>query len=235
MNKLSAALLASSTLVLAASTAFAGSWLDDDYGASTSAPSYYERNSQTSDSAPSPRRQTSSARRKNVISQDVTPFSPGSNNVDLSIGQVFLIGDTGGADNAIGLKGNYTYGVSRLFAFEAGLGHSSHSEGRYSLWSMNGGMRLNLSNVDKIIPYTDAGIGFYKPSRSLANSNASYSDTLFGVYLGAGVDLLLSQNMFFGANLALNNTFSSTKETTSGEIDLGGSAINFMAKVGYSF
>jgi len=97
-----------------------------------------------------------------------------------------------------------------------------------------GGMRLNLSNYEKVIPYLNGGLGFYRPSRQISNVGST-SATLFGVHVGGGADLIISQEMYFGASLNYHNLFSGNRTTATGPIDLGGSYINFMARVGYSF
>lgn len=209
------------TLAVLCSLNASGSWVED---------SEYQTNLETSDRYQSiQKRNLNRDRRK-----DFTPFSPASNNLSLDIGQIFLMGDLSSLDDALGIQGTYTYGVSRIFAFESSLGYSNHSSGKYSMINLLSGMRLNLSNYDKVIPYINGGLGFYHPSRQV-NNLGSNSATLFGVHAGGGADLILSPEMYFGASLNYHNLFSGTQNTPAGPVNLGGSYVNFMARVGYSF
>ena len=197
-------------------------WVDDEYQSNYPAYNQPERYQTV-------RKSSQKEKRK-----DFTPFSPESNNLSLDIGQIFLMGDLASLDDALGIQTTYTYGVSRIFAFESSLGYSNHSNGKYSMLNLLGGMRLNLSNYDKVIPYLNGGLGFYRPSRQISNVGST-SATLFGVHVGGGADLIISQEMYFGASLNYHNLFSGNRTTATGPIDLGGSYINFMARVGYSF
>ena len=164
----------------------------------------------------------------------ITPFSKDSHNVSLELGQVFLVGDSAQYSDSLGSRLNYTYGVSELMAFESALAYSSHSDGKFSQISLMTGVRMNLSIYDQMVPYIDAGIGFFRPSKQL-NEKSSFSSTLFGLYVGGGLDLKLSKEFFFGPSLQLQNAFGTSKETSEGTISLGGSSINFMARAGYTF
>lgn len=150
---------------------------------------------------------------------DVSPYSPGSNNLALDVGQVFLMGDlTKNYNDSLGTQVHYTYGVSDLFGFDSSLGYSEHSDGRYSMTTLLTGLRMNLSWYDKVIPYAIFGLGFYRPSYKDANaqsptlldpnpsnSSSSISAVLFGIHAGPGIDLELNKNLFFGASLTLHN------------------------------
>lgn len=177
-------------------------------------------------------------------SRDVSPFGPDSHNLSLDLGQVFLLGDLGNNyGNSLGVQAHYNYGVSELFAFDAALGYSSHSSGDFSMTNLRAGMRMNLSWYDKIVPHLSFGLGFYKPSMqySLTNSangqtTASVSPLVFGIYLGPGVDLMISQNMFFGASLTFNDLFGTTTTTADGKIlDVDGTYSQFFLRIGMTF
>lgn len=165
---------------------------------------------------------------------NLEPFAPGSNNLSLQIGQIFLMGKLGGAyEDSLGFRLNYTYGVSDLFGFNAALGYSEHSEGELSILSMNAGVRMNLNWYDKIIPHAIFGMGFYRPSEGTGGN--SVSAIVFGLYAGVGVDLQITHRLFFGASLTYNNMFSSRKSTPSGPRDLGGSYTAFLVHAGLTF
>ncbi len=161
-------------------------------------------------------------------------FRPGSNNLALEVGQTFLMGDLSRYENSLGYNVHYSYGVSNMFAFDSAFGFSSHSDGRFSKMHLTGGVRMNLSNYDRIIPYLNAGLGFYRPSREIG-PDASLSSTLFGLHAGGGANLLISKETFFGAQLNYHNMFGSSKFTTAGTMDLGGAYVDFLVHAGYTF
>jgi len=207
--------------------AFAGSWAEDD---SWKTSSYYY-----SDDAPVARdgyQKATSERRVKRKKRDLTPFTPDSNNVSLDIGQNFLVGSD--YQDSIGLQASYTYGVSDLLAFNTSLGFSSHSEGKYSKLHLLVGPRLNLASYDRIIPYINAGLGFYRANRDLNQMN-SISGMMFGIHTGAGADLQLTRETYFGAALTYHQLFGTNKDTSIGPIDLASNYFTFMAHVGYTF
>jgi len=214
------------TFVLFTSSAQAGSWVDESQNWNPPTQSSAKRSQNSS-------RRSVSAREYQRL-KDLRPFSPDSNNISLQVGQTFLMGDLSSYDDSLGFSGNYTYGISRLMAFDSTLGYSSHSQGKYSLVSLMAGARMNLSYYDRVIPYLTGGLGFYRPSRAITDSS-TLSATLFGLHVGAGADLSISPEMFFGASLTFHNAFASTKQTSSGPVNLGGSYTNFVARVGYTF
>jgi hypothetical protein len=165
------------------------------------------------------------------------PLAPGTHNLSLGVGQIFLLGDVANTsyENAIGTELHYTYGVSELFGFESNFGYSSHSGGNLSMYHLSAGLRTNLIYFDQIVPFFNFGLGFYHPSATLTN-NATLSALLFGLQLGGGVDLLISQKVFFGSRLTFHDMFSSSKADSNGlKQDIGGSFMSFMIHVGYNF
>ena len=178
----------------------------------------------------------------------ISPFSPGSHNLAVDLGQVFLIGELSQFSNNLGAQAHYTYGVSDLFGFQVSTGYSEHSDGEFSIFSLLTGMRVNLSWYDRMVPYLNFGLGFYYPSypdKTSSSNNPSgekSSDTahvgglLFGVHVGPGVSLEVSQNLFFGIGLTFHNIFSAKKYLNDGKpIDLGGNYLSFLLHLGATF
>lgn len=179
-------------------------------------------------------------------SSDVSPYTPGSNNLALDLGQVFLMGGLSEKyENSLGTQLHYTYGVSDLFGFDSSLGYSEHSDGKYSMVTVLTGLRVNISWYDRVIPYVVVGLGFYRPNfkdttipigATSPAGNASLSSVLFGVHFGPGIDLALSRNVFFGAALTFHNMFGTTKTQANGTpLDIGGSYMSFLMHIGATF
>ena len=179
------------------------------------------------DSAPS--------RRASVLrdsSSAVSPFSPGSSNLALDVGQVFLISSD--FADSIGAQVHYTYGVSDMFGFDSSFGYSDHSDSKFSMTSLLMELRTNLSWYDKLVPYVIFGLGFYKMTRQVTLTS-SMSPVMFGVHVGPGVDLELTRQFFFGAALTFHDIFGTQKMTTQGPVDFGGTYTSFLLHVGVTF
>jgi hypothetical protein len=183
------------------------------------------------DSAPPHRRGSSVSRGER--SRNFSPFVPGSNNLAIEVGQIFLMGDlSSNFEDSLGTAVNYTYGVSDIFGFNAALGYSNHAGGKLSMTSLKSGLRLNLSWYDKVIPYIAFGLGFYRPSY-MVNATDSNSPVLFGVHVGPGVDLEISRDLFFGAALTFHDMFNSVKIAPGKS--LGGTYTSFFLHLGTTF
>ncbi|MEK6580426.1 MAG: outer membrane beta-barrel protein [Bdellovibrionota bacterium] len=190
---------------------------------------------QSDDDSPAPRRSSRTSR----FTNQVAPYTPGSNNLAFDVGQVFLMGDLGSSysDN-IGAQIHYTYGVSDLFGFDSSLGYSEHSDSRFSMTTLLTGLRTNLSWYDKVIPYVVFGLGFYKPSYTydLGGAIQSMSPVLFGVHLGPGVDLELTKQLFFGASITFHDVFGGRRTAPNGKVqDVGGTYTSFLLHAGVTF
>jgi len=165
------------------------------------------------------------------------PFTPGSQNLSIDVGQVFLMGGLSDRySDSIGSQLHYTFGVSEMFGFDASVGYSAHSDGAFSVGSMLTGLRVNLAWYDKVIPYFIAGLGFYRPSFDVDNSPTSISSLLFGLHAGPGVNLELTRNLFFGASLTFHDIFGTQKMSPSGQLfDVDGTFTSFFLTAGVTF
>ncbi len=211
----------------------------------SSSPSWMDNPAWASDPPPTqPTHKNSYARGDRYV---LSPYSPGSNNLALDVGQVFLMGDLGNRfSDAIGSQVHYTYGVSDLFGFDSSFGYSSHSDGGLTMTTLLTGLRTNLAWYDKVVPYFIFGMGFYRPSFTLggapslipgaaATPSTSVSPVLFGVHMGPGVDLALTHMIFFGAALTFHDMFGSSQQTSTGPVDVGGTYVSFLLHAGVSF
>jgi hypothetical protein len=170
----------------------------------------------------------------------LTPFSPGSNNLSLDVGQIFLYGDIGGdyAD-AIGFQLRNVHAVSDIFGLDTSLGFSSHGPATdangFSMSHLKFGLRTNLAWYDKAIPYGVFGLGFFRPSYE-QDSGSNLTALLFGLSLGGGVNLEISETLFFGASLTFNDMFGTRKRNSSNEVqEVDGSFAAFLVSAGVSF
>lgn len=193
--------------------------------------SYTESVSFTRSSAEKP------SSKKQEYHAPVSPFAPGTHNLSAGVGQVFLLGSLGDSyEDAIGPSLNYTYGVSDLFAFHSNFSYHSHSSGDLSIWNLSGGVRANLMYFDQLVPYASIGLGFYQPSYIIKDTRATVSSLLFGMQLGTGIDLMISNTVFFGAELNYNTMFDSSKKDSNGTTrSLGGAFASFMIHAGLTF
>ncbi len=213
------------------------------YSVSTEAQAYPLSKAPPQSAESAPVKDTRSNTRENKKTQNYNdtsssgPLSPGTHNLSIGIGQTFLLGDLGNRyENALGMDLNYTYGVSDLFSFETDFGYSSHSgsSGQFSASHLTVGVRTNLVYFDQLVPYFDAGVGFYRPSYTYPGY--TLNGLLFGIQMGGGVDLLISKNLFFGPSLTYNNMFTSTKTGSDNlQHELGGAFISFLVHVGMTF
>lgn len=144
------------------------------------------------------------------------------------------LADTHG--DALGFQAHYAYGVSDLFAFDVNLGYSSHNaaeegESEVSMYSLAAGLRTNLSFYDRVVPYGVIGLGFYKE-----NYKDITTPVFFGVHLGPGVDLHITENFYFGGSLTFHSVFGGTRKTPQGNTrEVGGTYTAFLLHTGYSF
>jgi hypothetical protein len=177
--------IASVALCSLASTGWASSQSNSNSSWDSSSNSNWSNNDSSSDgnsnsdNTYNPSRKASSrneARIKQLENQNLSPFAPGTNNVSLEMGQVFLMGNFGSNySDSIGEGLHYTYGVSDLFAFDSSMGYSTHSNGQMSMFNATAGLRTNLTWYDKIVPYFAFGLGFYRPSMTVTAGSFAHS------------------------------------------------------------
>lgn len=163
---------------------------------------------------PSSSRSSARSKRQEKTEPATLPFSPGSHNFGLQIGQVFLMGDLAkNSVDTLGYRLQYTYGVSELFGFNMTLGYSDHTND-LSILTFNSDVRINLSWYDRVVPYAALGLGFYNVNTTAKDRYGNVvelSPMLFGLHITGGANLILTDDFFIGANLDIHNIFTSTK------------------------
>lgn len=164
--------------------------------------------------------------------KQVSPFAPGSHNVALHVGQVFLAGELGEQyEDTLGSQLSYTYGVSDIFGFNSSLLYSDHSSSNFSVLALNTGLRANLAWFDRVVPYGIVGLGFYRTKHKI-QPGENASGVVFGMNIGPGIDLIINKTFFFGASLIFHDMFSKTVATSRGQKDIGGNFTRFMVHAG---
>lgn len=156
--------------------------------------------------------------------------------IGLSLGQYFLSGgfsDQG--SDAIAPALRYTYLSGDVFHLNVGL-HLANLDGAqdFQMRALTVGLKNNLVYYDNLVPYLQAGLGFYQPEVEIQNE--SISKTAFGINLGAGADLQLNDMIDVGAGVEYHDPFDVEETTSSGQtIELSGAYFTLMLRVGYRF
>lgn len=170
--------------------------------------------------------------------REVSPFAPDTHNIAVDVGQVFLMGDmAANYSNAIGARLHYTYGVSEMFGFDGSVGFSNHSGGKFNMLSAQTGLRVNLSFFDKIVPFAVAGMGFYRPSFDIPMETGveTVAPIAFGLHIGPGVHLEVTNRLFFGVSLQFQTLFNSRQLLSNNRaVDVGGSFTSFFLHAGFT-
>lgn len=138
--------------------------------------------------------------------------------VGLGLGQTFLMGDFDKhGENEISWDILYNYSASHSFELMAGF-HSSKYTFKDSFVRTTGlttSIKGKLYQFDSFAPFALGGLGFYSPKvRRVVNNQIleSESKLVFGVNLGAGVDLRLNENFTVGMLAQYHNPFDVKQE-----------------------
>ena len=149
-------------------------------------------------------------------SQQQTSGSAGGHSAGLQFGQVWPAGVIGqGVDGSIAPGVFYEFAASQIFAMQVNLLRSSHND-KLSIFSGTAGIRANLTFFDRLVPYAAAGVGLYFVDRKMDPPIRNVKTTNFGLNLGLGADLDLSDQFFMGLWLGLHNLFAAKTMTPAG-------------------
>lgn len=151
------------------------------------------------------------------------------------IGQVWPAGEIGknvDANMAPGIF--YEYTASDVFSLYASGVQSYHSDGLLKLLSTNLGMKANLVYFDKLSPYALVGAGLYTVRKRIGAETVK--KTNFGLHLGLGAELDLSDLFFIGLEFDIHNLFSSTVTLANGgRQEISGRWTGFFLRGGVRF
>ena len=161
--------------------------------------------------------------------------APGDNAVGLMVGQVWPAGEIGeDVDGAVAPGIFYEYAASDIFSVYASALHSSHTDGALKLTSTNLGIKANLFYLDKLSPYALLGAGLYFVNKQVGAERAE--KTNFGLHLGLGAELDLSELFFMGLEFDVHNLFSSTANLpVQGRTEISGRWSGFFLRGGVRF
>jgi opacity protein-like surface antigen len=157
--------------------------------------------------------------------------------VGFLIGEAWPSGQIGGnIDGAVAPGLFYEYAASDVFSLYASGMKSNHDDGQLKLLSTDLGFRANLVYYDKLTPFVDFGMGLYFVNKIVGVANETASKTLFGMNLGLGADLDLSNRFFVGMMLSIHQMFSgATTLPVNGRTELSGRYAGFFLRGGVRF
>lgn len=161
----------------------------------------------------------------------------GDHGAGLMVGQVWPSGDIGN-----GLDGNvapgifYEYGASDVFSLYAQVVPSSHNDGVLKMTATSVGMKANIVYYDKLAPYVMVGAGLYFVDREVGAARERAKKAVFGVHLGAGAELDLSEMYFIGLQFDIHSLFAgSTQLPINGKTEISGRTAGFFLRGGIRF
>lgn len=168
----------------------------------------------------------------------LTQAADGDHSAGLMVGQVWTSGEIGkDVDGAVAPGIFYEYGASDIFSLYASAVTSKHNEGKLNLTSTNLGMKASLFFLDKLSPYALVGAGLYFVKRQYGPPNLEIAKkTVFGLNLGVGAELDLSDKFFVALELDIHNLFSGAVTLpTRGRTEISGRWTGFFLKGGVRF
>jgi opacity protein-like surface antigen len=151
------------------------------------------------------------------------------------VGQVWPAGELAtNIDGTVAPGLFYEYAASDVFSVYASGVRSSHNEGLLKLLSTNVGIKANLVYFDKLSPYALLGAGLYFVKKQYGLETAR--KTNFGLHLGLGAELDLSEQFFVGLELDVHNLFSGAVNLPArGRTEISGRWTGFFLRGGVRF
>lgn len=155
--------------------------------------------------------------------------------VGLMVGQLWPAGNIGkNVDSAVAPGLSYEYAASDVFSAYAQSVRSVHNEGAMRISSNALGIKANLVYFDKLAPYAMLGAGLYFVKKNYGLETAR--KTNFGLHLGLGAELDLSDLFFLGLELNIHNLFSGTVQLPlNGRTVISGRWTGFFLRGGVRF
>lgn len=159
----------------------------------------------------------------------------GNHSAGAMIGQVWPAGEIGkNVDSAVAPGLFYEYAASDVFSVYSSAVRSSHTDGAMRIFSTNVGIKANLVYFDKLAPYAIVGAGLYFVKKNIGAEIAQ--KTNFGLLLGVGAELDISEMFFMGLQLDIHNLFASrTNLPVAGRTEISGRWTGFFLRGGVRF
>lgn len=161
----------------------------------------------------------------------------GDHSAGLLVGQVWPAGEIGkDVDGTVAPGLFYEYAASEVFSVYANAVQSSHNEKALRMLSTSAGIKAHLVYIDKLAPYALVGAGLYFVKKRVGAANETAEKTNFGLHLGLGAELDLSERFFMGLEFDIHNLFASTTELpVNGRTEISGRWTGFFLKGGVRF
>ena len=159
------------------------------------------------------------------------------NAVGLMVGQVWPAGEIGrDVDGAVAPGVFYEYEASDVFSVYAQGVFANHNDGVLKTTSTNLGMKAHLVYYDKLAPYVLVGAGLYFVNKATAPPPEIASKTVFGLHLGLGAELDVSDRFFLGLQFDVHSLFAGTAITSSTKrVEISGRQTGFFLRGGVRF
>lgn len=161
----------------------------------------------------------------------------GDHSVGLMVGQVWPAGEIAkDVEGAVAPGIFYEYSASEVFSLYAQGVRAYHNEGSLKTTSTNLGMKAHLVYYDKLVPYVMVGAGLYFVKKELSAPREAAEKTVFGLHLGLGAELDLSNLFFIGLQFDVHSLFAGTAITPSSrKQEISGRWTGFFLKGGVRF
>ncbi len=130
----------------------------------------------------------------------------------------------------------YEYEASDVFALYAQGVYANYDSGALKTTSTNLGMKAHLVYYDKLAPFVLVGAGLYFVNEgNTPTPPITASKTLFGLHLGAGADLDISERFLIGLQFDVHTIFTGTAITSAGNVSVSGHWTGFFLRGGVRF
>ncbi len=161
----------------------------------------------------------------------------GDHSAGLMVGQTWPSGDIGaGLDGNVAAGIFYEYGASEVFSLYSQIMPSSHNDGVLKMTATSLGMKAHLVYYDKLAPYVMVGAGLYFVNREVGVARERAQKTVFGVHLGLGAELDLSELFFIGLQFDIHSLFAGTVNLpVNGKTEISGRTAGFFLRGGVRF
>lgn len=161
----------------------------------------------------------------------------GDHAAGLFVGQVWPSGEIGkDVDSTVAPGIFYEYAASDVFSLYAQAIHSNHSDGNLKLTSTSLGFKAHLIYFDRLAPYAMLGAGLYFPKKLILATQETATKTNFGLHLGVGAELDLSDRFFIGLQFDIHNLFAGKVTLPrNGSTEISGRWTGFFLRGGVRF